>query len=81
MYLKNFYLSTYSSDELGKEINDNATFVGLLNELYSGKDIYNYIGVADSVIRERLFQELSEILNVDYEYIYQLWLTIKTDRQ
>ena len=75
MKIKQFYLSNYPTDELGVELNDNANFTGLLNELFTGNDIYGYIGVGDSIIRERLFSKLSEILNCSYDYVYNLWLS------
>jgi|TARA_B110000908_G_C10043010_1_gene352728 hypothetical protein len=75
MKIKQFYLSNYPTDELGVELNDKANFTGLLNELFTGNDIYGYIGVGDSIIRERLFSKLSEILNCSYDYVYNLWLS------
>ena len=74
MKIKQFYLNNYPTDELGVELNENANFTGLLNELFTGNDIYGYIGVGDSIIRERLFSKLSEILNCPYDYVYDLWL-------
>ena len=74
MTLKEFYLDKYPSDEMGKEINENSTFVGLLHILNTKRDVYPYIGAHDSIIRERLFEELSKQLRVDYNYIYDLWL-------
>jgi hypothetical protein len=47
---------------------------GLLNKLIVGEDVYRYIGVTDSVIRERLFEKLADTLNVKYDYVYNLWL-------
>ena len=75
MLIKEFYLNNYPTDELGVELNENANFTGLLNELFTGNDIYGYIGVGDSIIRERLFSKLSEILNCSYDYVYNLWLS------
>ena len=75
MKIKQFYLSNYPTDELGVELNDKANFTGLLNELFTGNDIYGYIGVGDSIISERLFSKLSEILNCSYDYVYNLWLS------
>jgi hypothetical protein len=46
----------------------------LLNQLIVDGDIYQYIGVSDSIVRERLFEKLAETLNVGYDYIYNLWL-------
>lgn len=74
MNIKQFYLENYPTDELGIELKDDTTFTGLLNELFTKNDIYGYIGVGDSIIRERLFMELSEILKCSYDYVYDLWL-------
>ena len=74
MNIKQFYLENYPTDELGLELKDDTTFTGLLNELFTKNDIYGYIGVGDSIIRERLFMELSEILKCSYDYVYDLWL-------
>ena len=74
MKIKQFYLNNYPTDELGVELNENANFTGLLNELFTDNDVYGYIGVGDSIIRERLFEKLSEILNCSYDYVYNLWL-------
>ena len=62
-------------DELGEELNPNANFVGLLNTLYEGNDVYEYIGVGDSIIRERLFEGLAHELRTSYDYVYDLWLS------
>ena len=74
MNIKEFYLNTYPTDELGAEINEKATFVGLVTELFGGSDIYEYIGVGDSIIRERCFEELAKQLNKPYDFVYNLWL-------
>lgn len=72
--IREFYLNQFDWDELGNEINENSTFVGLLSTLYDGEDIYDYIGVGDSLIRERLFEELANQLNKPYDYVYDMWL-------
>ena len=74
MNIKEFYLKNYPTDELGIELKDDTNFTGLLNELITNNDVYGYIGVGDSIIRERLFMELSEILKCSYDYVYNLWL-------
>jgi hypothetical protein len=74
MKLKEFYLETYPTDELGLELNETPTFPGLLNQLIVSEDIYRYIGVTDSIVRERLFERLAEELEVSYDYVYNLWL-------
>jgi hypothetical protein len=74
MTIREFYVKNYPSDELGVELNETPTFAGLLNQLIVGGDVYRYIGVGDSIVRERLFERLAEELNVKYEYVYNLWL-------
>jgi hypothetical protein len=75
MNIKEFYLNKYPYDKVGEELNENATFVGLLNCLYEGNDVYEYIGEGDSIIRERLFENLALLTDKDYSYIYDLWLS------
>jgi hypothetical protein len=74
MNIRQFYLENYPTDELGLELNENTSFAGLLNQLIVGGDVYRYIGVGDSIIRERLFERLAEELNVKYDYVYNLWI-------
>ena len=74
MNIKEFYLNEYPTDELGSELKENITFSGLLNNLFTENNIYDYIGVGDSIIRERLFSQLSIQLNKEYDYVYNLWL-------
>jgi len=71
MNIKNYYLNAYPTDELGEEINASATFDGLLKNITNP---YSYIGVGDSIVRERLFDELSTIKGVPYSEIYNAWL-------
>lgn len=74
MTIKEFYLDKYSSDDMGEEINEGVTFVGLLHTLHSNCCVYTFLGVHDSVIRERVFEELAKQLRVDYNHIYDLWV-------
>ena len=74
MKIREYYLEAFPTDELGIEINENVTFAGLLNQLIVNGDVYRYIGVSDSIVRERLFERLAEELEVSYEYVYQLWI-------
>ena len=73
MKIREFYLENYPNDELGVEINSEATFAGLWEAIRSN-NVYEYIGVGDSIIRERVFEKFSEITGHDYDYIYKEWL-------
>jgi len=74
MKIREYYLEAFPTDELGIEINENATFAGLFNELVYGGDVYLYIGVADSLVRERCFDKIAQKLEVSYESVYNLWI-------
>jgi hypothetical protein len=73
MNIREYYVSKYPTDDMGAGINPKATFAGLLNQLIVGGDVYEYLYVYDSIIRERLFERLAEELEVSYEYVYKLW--------
>lgn len=71
--LRNWYMENFPTDDLGNEINPDATFQDLLDALEFWWDVYEIIGVGDSVIRERLFAGLAEITGVNYDCIYEKW--------
>lgn len=73
MNIRNYYVNEFPSDELGVEINKEANFESLWLAI-RGDMVYEYIGVSDSVIRERLFEKFSELTGHTYDYIYQEWL-------
>ena len=72
--IKNWYTHYYDTDELGQEINSMATFNDLHRALLDGRDVYKVIGVGDSLVRERLFDELAILLGVSYDDVYNMWL-------
>ena len=76
--IKEWYLKEYSSDSLGNQLLDGTTFYDLFYALDRKKDIYTTLfgneELGDSLIRERVFEKLAEIMGVDYKYIYEQWL-------
>ena len=72
--IKDWYTKKYPTDDLGEEINDSLTFKGLWGMMSQGYDVYEVLGVGDSLVRERVFEKLSEILGVDYGVVYDEWL-------
>ena len=73
MSIKDFYLNAYPTDELGEELNGGATWGGLWAAIRGGI-VYEYLGVGDSLIRERVFSKFAEITYYDYDEIYTEWL-------
>lgn len=72
--LKEWYTKTYPTDDLGEELNEHATFYDLFEALEFHNDIYYKFNINDSIVRERLFEKLSNIIECDYDYIYNQWL-------
>lgn len=72
--IKKWYLENYANDTMGQELKNNVTFNDLFYALDRYKDIYETLGDIDSVVRERVFQKLAELMQVDYDYIYDQWL-------
>jgi|9_EtaG_2_1085328.scaffolds.fasta_scaffold44561_3 hypothetical protein len=73
-YIKDTYIKRFPTDELGTEIKSNVTFNDLFNTLDHYQCPYRLIGVDDSLVRERCFTLLAEIMQCDYNYIYYQWL-------
>lgn len=72
--IKEWYRKTFPTDELGKELNSKLTFQDLFDVLDARKSVYDNVGVADSVVRERLFSRLADLIEADYGYIYDQWM-------
>lgn len=73
--IKKWYLENYADPELGNELYDDVTFQDLYNGLLAQKEVYDLLGNGiDSIIRERVFDELAERMNVSYDVIYDMWM-------
>jgi hypothetical protein len=73
--LKSWYISEFPSDrEEAENLNPSATFEDLFRTLDNYGNVYECMGYVDSLIRERLFERLAEIMEVSYNEIYEQWL-------
>lgn len=72
-----WYIGDNPDDELGDDIPKDLTFGQVYDALKDGTEIYSVIGANDSIVRERVFSELSKILKVPYDDIYDLWLGVE----
>ena len=71
--IKKWYAKNFSDDELKDDLIDGYTFGDLFNDL--SEKVFDYACCADdSVVRERVFGELSKMLGVEYDAIYYRWL-------
>ena len=70
-----WYQGVYQSDPCGSQINTNMTFDDVIDLINNPdpSEFYKGIGVGDSLVRERIFDEISEMLTTDYGEVYDIW--------
>ena len=70
--VRDWYVSNYPHDTLAEKINKSVTFEDIFE---APADVYDLLGVSDSLIRENIFHEIANIYyKGDYSKIYQRWL-------
>ena len=78
IFVKEWYAKEFPDDVCGDDLLEEVTFEDVLNSLQNKEDIYKTLfrrsELGDSVVRELVFKKLSELMNKDYTYIYNLWL-------
>lgn len=72
--LRDWYMQAYPEDPLGSKINPVVTFDDALSAVPTGGSFYDSIGIADSVARERIFEELCNRYGYTYDDVYDSWL-------
>ena len=75
--IRTWYINEYPDDELVSEILDGLLFGDLWDGLLlggGGFDVYSFLGVYESDIRERVFEGLCVFMGVDYDVVYNMWL-------
>ena len=70
---KQWYMENYPGDELGAQMDNNATFYDLFETLDQYKNIHEKFQIEGAILRERLFEKLAEILDCDYDDVYYQW--------
>lgn len=72
--IRDWYTQAFPDDELGYIIDPDATFAGAVKFMAYGGEVYEYLGVVDSLVRENVFSKIAAITGVEYEDVYDLWL-------
>ena len=73
--VREWYIENFKDDEVGEDINKDVTFYDVFTALDTYKDVYELLGESvDTIIRERVFDELSRIMGVAYDEIYDKWM-------
>jgi hypothetical protein len=68
-----WYAKKFKSDKKMAPKN-GVTFEQLYESLKKGENIYDKMGVDDSIVRERVMSEMADRLGVEYDHVYDLWL-------
>ena len=72
--IKEWYQATYPEDtDMFPALHPTATFQDLFYRLDTHKDVYP-LCADDSIVRERTFTRLAELMEVEYGYVYTQWL-------
>lgn len=74
--IRDWYVHEFPDYPEGERIDPQATFATAIESFPKGDghDFYEATGVTDSIVRERVFEELSKRLDCEYSDIYDAWL-------
>jgi len=71
--IRDWYMENYPDDDMGKNLS-SLTWYSLLLALRESSNAVSILRVEDSLVRERCFGHLAELMGVPYDVIYYLWL-------
>lgn len=71
--IRDWYVATYPTDDLGPSLS-GISFYNLYTRMLANEPYHYLVGVPDSVIRERVFEAMSDVMHVPYKDLYELWL-------
>lgn len=73
MDIREYYSTQYPNCEFADWVNP-ITFEDLYFGLVGGKDVYDLIGIGDSITREVIFEGFAKYFDTSYYFVYKLWL-------
>ena len=74
-HIADWYKWAFPSDTWGYDgMNKAITFQDAFECLQVGFDFYTFLGVSDSLVRERVFDALATLMGCSYDHIYYQWL-------
>lgn len=72
--IRDWYTQAFPDDGLGRHIDPDATFAGAVKFMAGGGDVYEYLGVGDSWVRENVFSKIAAITGAEYDDVRDVWL-------
>lgn len=79
--VREWYTSTFPSDELGADLDGGLSFGDVVDALSKGENIYDVLGVEDSIVRERVFGRLAELQDNSNSEIYDALVNVEEKQQ
>ena len=76
--VKDYYRAKFPWDDIVEDINPGITFQDVYEGLEVGTEIYALLGAVDSIVRERVFDALADLMECSYDHIYYKWLDDST---
>lgn len=77
--IQDIYRQHYPEDKQGLFINDKTNLLDIADAIIKDENLYSILSVTDSLARERVFIELSNMLCISYDVIYDTWIGIGAD--
>lgn len=73
--LRRWYVKTYPDDNFGKQLRTGITLKAIWELMNQNLDFYEIAGGdCDSLIRERVFEEIAKEQGIRYEDVYDIWM-------
>lgn len=70
-----WYKEEYNTDTWAyEEMDKNITFNNVVTRMRKGESIYDIIKVGDSIVRERVFEAITKVRDLTYDYLYKMWM-------
>lgn len=73
--VRDWYLRAYPSDRDAAPRNTWHTVGEIMDMLKRGEDLYDELWFSDSVVRERIFEHVAEVEGIEYNDVYEAWLS------
>lgn len=73
--VRDWYKGAFPTDEWAIDgMNRIVTFQDVYECLCLQYNVESVLGVSDSIVRERVFEKLSELMGCEYDYVYEQWM-------
>ena len=72
--LHEWYMEVFPFDDIGSQLSPEATFNDLHTALQNHADVDGMFAIRDCIVRDRVLRGLADMMNVEYECVYDLWM-------